>query len=81
MNVSATAATVRTLSRPSTTMIATPGSGPTPATAIGRASIPAPTVSVRVSPKVVQNGGSSSRRRQSRARDHRSFSSQVRSVS
>jgi hypothetical protein len=31
-------------------MIATPGSGPTPATAIGSASIPAPTVSVRVRP-------------------------------
>jgi hypothetical protein len=40
---------VRTLTRPSTTRIATPGSGPTAARAIGRARIVAPTVSVSVS--------------------------------
>ena len=52
-------------------------SGPTPATAVGKARMAAPTISVRVSAKTVQNGGRDSSRCARRACDQRRRSRQV----
>ena len=59
---------------PRTTRIATAGSGPTAASAIGSATIVEPTVSVSVSAYAVQNGDIPSRRAASAARAQRSRS-------
>src|SRR5436305_2246171 len=75
VRASAIYATVRTLTRPSATRIATPGSGPITATAIGSATTVEPTVSVTVSEYAVQNGDMSSSRAFSRARAQRRRSS------
>jgi hypothetical protein len=66
--------TVRTFTRPSTTRIATPGSGPTAARAIGRARMVTPIVSVSVSEYAVQNGGRLSSRAARALHNHRSRS-------
>ena len=54
---------VSTLIPPNISRMNRPGSGPTPASAMGKARMPAPAVSVKVREKAVQKGDRDSRRR------------------
>src|SRR3954447_19900611 len=72
--LSTSAAIVRTLRTPKTTSSSAAPIGPKPASAMGSARTPAPTVSVRVKVKASQNGGRDSSRREIAARRQRSRS-------